>query len=73
MSTFSNYPSQRKAPWGRGCHLGRSGQNAIIFSSKGLFYRVARDETLKKKFVCVLKLSFLGVKKRLGHAQIGLM
>ena len=57
-----------------GSHLGCSGQNTIIFSHKGLF-RVAHDESYKNNytFVCVLKWSLLGVKKRLGHVQIGLL
>ena len=74
-------------------HLGCSGQNAIIFSRKGLVQGCTRKK-LKKiyliciflmhfiyssdiiqvfSFVCVLTWSLLGVKKSLGHAQIGLL
>ena len=53
--------SPRGVNFGFWSHLGCSGQNAIIFSRKGLL------------FVCVLKWSFLGVKKWLGHAQFGLL
>ena len=60
-----------------------SGQNAIIFSRKGLFQGYTR-RNIKKLYIfnsfylldsCnqSLKWSFLGVKKRLGHAQIGLL
>ena len=74
-------------------HLGCSGQNAIIFSRKGLVQGCTRKK-LKKiyliciflmhfiyssdiiqvfSFVCVLTWSLLGVKKSLGHAQIGIL
>ena len=74
-------------------HLGCSGQNAIIFSRKGLVQGCTRKKLKKiyliciflmhfiyssdiirvSSFVCVLTWSLLGVKKSLGHAQIGLL
>ena len=48
--------------------LGCSGQNAIIFRL-GLHLKKYK----KIHIVCVLTWSLLGVKKNLGHAQIGLL
>ena len=55
-------------------HLGCSGQNAIIFSREGLVQGCTR-KSIKVYIiiVCVLTWSLLGVKKSLGHAQIGLL
>ena len=75
--------SLRGVNFGFWSHLGCSVQNAIIFSRKGLFKGCTR-RNIKK--LCIfnsfylldscnqsLKWSLLGVKKRLGHAQIGLL
>ena len=64
--------SPRGVNFGFWSHLGCSGQNAITFSRKGLFQGCTRSN-IDKLFVCVLKWSFLGVKKWLGHAQFGLL
>ena len=62
--------------WSR---LGCSGQNVIIFSRKGLFKGCTRRNIIKLSFHLLdscnqsLKWSLLGVKKRLGHAQFGLL
>ena len=75
--------SLRVVNFGFWSHLGCSGLNAIIFSHK----RLIQDCTLrniKKLFIFNLfyfldscnqsfKWSFLGVKKRMGHVQIGLL
>ena len=61
--------SLRGVNFGFWTHLGCSGQTAIIFSLRGLFQCCTR-RNIKKLSVCVLKWCFLGVKKRLDHAQI---
>ena len=75
--------SLRGVNFGLWSHLECSGQNAIIFRRKGLFW-VAREEIYKNRYFsssfylldsCYqsLKWSLLRVKNRLGHAQIGLL
>ena len=75
--------SLRGVNFGFWSHLGCSGQNVIIFNRKGLFQGCTR-RNIKKLYLfnsfyllnsCnqSLKWSLLGVKKRLGHAQIGLL
>ena len=75
--------SLRGVNFGFWSHLGCSGQNVIIFNRKGLFQGCTR-RSIKKLYLfnsfyllnsCnqSLKWSLLGVKKRLGHAQIGLL
>ena len=54
-------------------HLGCSGQNAIIISREGLVQGCTRKNIKNIYIVCVLTQSLLGVKKCLGHAQIGLL
>ena len=63
-------------------HLGCSGQNAIKFNREGLVYLICLflisfiysfHIIQVFSFVCVLTWSLLGVKKSLGHAQIGLL
>ena len=75
--------SLRGVNFGFWSRLGCSGQNTIIFSRKGLFQGCTRGNIKKLYFFDFLylldsrnqslKLSLLGVKKRLGHAQIGLL
>ena len=63
-------------------HLGCSGQNAIKFNREGLVYLIciflisfiySIHIIQVFSFVCVLTWSLLGVKKSLGHVQIGLL
>ena len=66
--------SLRGVNFGFWSHLGCSGQNAIIFSREGLVQGCTRKNIKIYIFiVCVLTWSLLGVKKSLGHAQIGLL
>ena len=64
--------SLRGVNFGFSSHLRCSGQNAIIFTMK-VSFRVAHKKSLYFLFVCILEWSLLGVKKTLGHAQIGLL
>ena len=65
--------SLRGVNFGFWSHLGSSGKNAIIFNREGLVKGCTRRNIKYIYFVCVLKRSLLGVKKNLGHAQIGLL
>ena len=55
-----------------GLTKGVLGKTPSYLTVKVLF-RVAREKILKYYIVCVLTWSLLGVKKSLGHAQIGLL
>ena len=66
--------SLRGVNFGFWSHLGCSGQNAIIYSREGLVYGCTQ-KNIKIYIYCVFVLtwSLLGVKKSLGHVQIGLL
>lgn len=64
--------SLRGANFGFLSHLRCSGQNTIIFTVK-VSFRVVHKKSLYFLFVCVLEWSLSGVKKTLGHVQIGLL
>ena len=61
--------SLRSVNFGFWSHLRSSGRNAIIFNRESL----VQGCTQKNVCFCVLIWSLLGVKKGLGHAQIGLL
>ena len=70
--------SLRDVDFGFWSRLGCSGQNTIIFGLKGVF-RVELEEILKNYVFSIrfiysihVKWSLVGIKKGLGHAQIGL-
>ena len=76
--------SLRGVNFGFWSHLGCSGQNPISYLAVPVSFRVARQKykkyqepitnrPLKVYIVRVLTWSLLGVKKSLGHAQIGLL
>ena len=65
--------SLRGLNFGFWTHLGCSEQNAIIFSREDLVYGCMLKNRKIYIIVCVLTWSLLGVKKSLGHAQIGLL
>ena len=65
--------SLRGVNFGFWSHLGCSGQNAIIFSREGLVYGCTLKKWKNLYIACVLTWSLLGVKKNLGHTQIGLL
>ena len=68
--------SLRGVTFGFWFHLGCSGQNAIIFSREGLVQGCTRKNIniyIYIYIVCFLTWSLLGVKKSLGHTQIGLL
>ena len=82
------FVSLRGVNFGFWSHLGCTGQNAIIFSREGhakkykniylicifLIHFIYSIHIIQVfSFVCVLTWSLLGVKKSLGHAQIGLL
>ena len=67
--------SLRGVNFGFWSHLVCSGQNVIIPNRKGLFQGWTR-RNIKKLYLFnsfYLLDSLLGMKKRLGHAQIGLL
>ena len=76
--------SLRGVNFGFWSHLGCSGQNPISYLAVPVSFRVARQKykkyqepitnrPLKVYIVRVLTWSLLGVKKSLGHAEIGLL
>ena len=65
--------SLRGVNFGFWSHLGCSWQNSIIFSCEGLVYGCTGKRYKNIYIVSVLTWSLLGVKKGLGHAQIGLL
>ena len=66
--------SLRGVNFGFWSHLGFSGQNAIIFSRKGLISGCTRRNIKRSICLCYKNSLFSGVKKSLSHAQmIGLL
>ena len=64
--------SLRDVNFGFWYHLGCSGQNAINLAVK-VSFRVPREKNKNIYLICIFFWSLLGVKKSLGHAQIGLL
>ena len=54
-------------------HLGCSGKNTIIFSRDGSRLGLHAKKYNNIYLICIFFWSLLGVKKSLGHAQIGLL